>query len=212
MFPHGSYSGSIGLLAVSALAFLMMGMKTESVTRYKLISVGLLTIAAIITMLEPVLWDNLEIASFFDYGLAFSIAGVLLLALFIVILTHQVEHTHIHKPMLFGFMGLFCMLIMWISFIPLHLFKWEILVMVPPKEDVYCSILGIIILGTVIPFYLLQWVLTRTSVIFVCVLLGSIIPLYSISESIYLLEFNWYNLIASFFSVAAIITINYRFK
>ena len=212
MFPHPSYCGSFGLMGLLALIFLTMGMKTESITRYKLLSIGFLTVSAVLTMLEPVIWDNLEVSSFLNYGSALSVVGVMLLALFFVLLTHQLEHTHIHKPMLFAFMGLFCMLISWIFFIPLHLFKLEILMFTPPKEEIYWSILGVIVLGTMIPFYLIQWVLTRTSVLFVCVLLGSIIPIYGIAESVYFLEFNWLNLAASLLSAAAIITIQYRYK
>lgn len=189
-----------------------MGMKTESITRYKLIAIALLTISAFITIFEPVLWDNIDIASFFNYGLAFSGASVLLLALFFVILTFKLEHTHIHKPMLFGFIGLFCMIVMWLIFIPLHIYNFEPLTILPAKEEIYWYIVGIVVLGTVIPFYLIQWVLSRTSLLFVCVLLGSIIPLHGIAEAVYYLEWNWINLLASLFSVAAIFVINYRFK
>ena len=212
MFPNSSYSGSIGLLAVMALAFLCMGMKTESITRYKLISIFLLTSSAIITLFEPVLRGNVDLASLMNYGLAFSIIGVMLLALFFVILTYTLEHTHIHKPMLFGFIGLLCMLVMWISFIPLIIFKLESFSFPPPREEVYWDILGIISLGTVIPFYLIQWVLSRTSVLFVCVLLGSIIPLHGISEAVYFLEWNWVNFLASILSLAAIFVINYQYE
>ena len=187
-------------------------MKTESITRYKLIAIFLLTISATITILEPVLWDKIDFESFLNYGLVFSIVGVLLLALFFVILSHKLEHTHIHKPMLFGFIGLFCMLVMWSVFIPLQIYSLESLKIPPPKEEIYWYIVGIITLGTVIPFYLIQWVLSRTSLLFVCVLLGSIIPLHGIAEAVYLLEWNWINFLASLFSVAAIFVINYKFK
>lgn len=212
MTSQSSLCGCIGLLSLFALIFLMMGMKTESITRYKAISVFILTISAGLTVLEPVLWDKLEISSFINHGLVLSVIGILLLALFFVILVHKIEHTHIHKPMLFGFIGLYCMLFMWIFFIPLHIFNWEVLVFLPSKDQVYWNILGVVVLGTVIPFYLIQWVLTRTSILFVCVLLGSIIPLYGITESIYFLEFNWINLISAIFSIISIVLINYRYK
>lgn len=171
-----------------------------------------MTISAFITIFEPVLWDELEILSFLNYGLALSFAGVLLLALFFVVFNHKLEHTHIHKPMLFGFMGLFCMLIMWIFFIPLHNYGLEPLSFPPPNEEVYWYIIGIISVGVVIPFYLIQWALSRTSVLYVCVILGSIIPLHGIAESVYFLEWNWINLAASSFSVASILVINYKYK
>lgn len=212
LFPQSSYCGSVGLLALFALIFLFMGMKTESVTRFKVVAIGLLSVSALITIFEPVMWDGVEIMSFFNYGLALSFAGVLLLALFFVILNHQLEHTHIHKPMLFAFMGLFCMLVMWAVFIPLHIYNVEALTFPPSKEEVYWYIIGIISLGIVLPFYLIQWVLSRTSVLFVCVLLGSIIPLHGIAESIYFLEWNWVNLVASLFSIASILAINYHYK
>lgn len=191
---------------------MIMGMKTESITRYKLISILLLTVSAGFTILEPVLWDKIDISSLLNYGLALSVAGVLLLALFFVILSYKLEHTHIHKPMLFGFIGLFCMLVMWLFFIPLHIYNLEPLRFPPPKEEVYWYIVGIVALGTVIPFYLIQWVLTRTSVLFVCVLLGAIIPLHGIAEYVYFLEWNWINLLASLFSISAIFVMNYKFK
>lgn len=213
LFPQSSYCGSVGLLALFAVIFLFVGiMKTESVTRFKVLAIGLLSVSALITIFEPVMWDGVEIMSFFNYGLVLSLAGVLLLALFFVILTHKLEHTHIHKPMLFAFMGLFCMLVMWAVFIPLHIYSLEPLAFPPPREEIYWYIIGIIALGVVIPFYLIQWALSRTSVLFVCVLLGSIIPLHGIAEAIYFLEWNWVNLAASLLSVASILTINYQFK
>jgi solute carrier family 35, member F5 len=212
LFPQSSYCGSIGLLGILALMLMILGMKTESITRYKIIAIILLTFSALITIFEPVVWDKIDIISFLNYGLALSIAGVLLLALFFVVLCNKIEHTHIYKPMLFGFIGLFCMLVMWLVFIPLHIYNLEPLKFPPPKEEVYWYIIGIIALGTVIPFYLIQWVLTKTSILFVCVLLGSIIPLHGIAEAVYFLEWNWINLLASSFSLAAIIMINYRYK
>ena len=191
---------------------MLMGMKTESITRYKIFAIFLLAVSALITIFEPVVWDKIDFESFLNYGIALSVAGVLLLALFFVILCHEIEHSHIHKPMLFGFIGLFCMLIMWLVFIPLHIYNFEVLRFPPPKEEVYWYILGIIALGTVIHFYIFTWVLTKTSLLFVCVLLGSIIPLQGIAEAVYFLEWNWINLLASLFSVAAIVSINYRYK
>jgi len=195
-----------------ALLFMIIGMKTESITRYKLIAIILLTISALITIFEPIIWDEIDFVSFLNYGLALSMAGVMLLALFFVILSHKLEHTHIYKPMHFGFIGLFCMLVMWLVFIPLHIYNLEPLRFPPPREEVYWYIIGIITLGTVIPFYLIQWALTKTSLLFVCVLLGSIIPFHGIAEAVYFLELNWINLLASLFSLAAIITINYKYK
>ena len=212
MFPRSSYCGSIGLLAILAVIFMVMGMRTESITRYKLISVGLLTISALVTIFEPVLWDSVDIYSFVNYGVGMALAGVMLLALFFVLLIHQIEHTQIHKPLLFAFIGLLAMLVMWLGFIPLHIFGLEMVSIPPPIDDVYWYILGIVAFGTTIPLYLIQWVITRTSLLFVCVLLGSIIPLYGIVESVYFLEFNWLNLFASLLSVAAVFTINYKFK
>lgn len=212
MFPQSSYCGSIGLLAILAVIFMVMGMRTESITRYKLISVGLLTISALVTIFEPVLWDSVDIYSFVNYGVGMALAGVMLLALFFVLLIHQIEHTQIHKPLLFAFIGLLAMLVMWLGFIPLHIFGLEMVSIPPPIDDVYWYILGVVAFGTTIPFYLIQWVITRTSLLFVCVLLGSIIPLYGIVESVYFLEFNWLNLFASLLSVAAVFTINYKFK
>lgn len=212
MFPQSSYCGSIGLLAILAVIFMAMGMRTESITRYKLISVGLLTISALVTIFEPVLWDSVDIYSFVNYGVGMALAGVMLLALFFVLLIHQIEHTQIHKPLLFAFIGLLAMLVMWLGFIPLHIFGLEMVSIPPPIDDVYWYILGVVAFGTTIPFYLIQWVITRTSLLFVCVLLGSIIPLYGIVESVYFLEFNWLNLFASLLSVAAVFTINYKFK
>ena len=212
MFPQSSYCGSVGLLAVLAIIFMVMGMKTESITRYKLISIGFLTISALLTIFEPVLWDGVDICAFINYGVGLAVSGVILLALFFVILIHQIEHTQIHKPLLFAFIGLLSMLFMWLGFIPLHVFGLELVTIPPPNEDVYWYIFGVVIFGTTIPFYLIQWVLTKTSILFVCVLLGSIIPLYGIIESVYFLEFNWFNLLASILSVAAILTINYKFK
>ena len=212
MFPQSSYCGSIGLLAILAVIFMVMGMRTESITRYKLISVGLLTISALVTIFEPVLWDSVDIYSFVNYGVGMALAGVMLLALFFVLLIHQIEHTQIHKPLLFAFIGLLAMLVMWLGFIPLHIFGLEMVSIPPPIDDVYWYILGVVAFGTTIPFYLIQWVITRTSLLFVFVLLGSIIPLYGIVESVYFLEFNWLNLFASLLSVAAVFTINYKFK
>lgn len=169
-------------------------------------------LSAAVTIFEPVMWDELDIMSFLNYGLMLSLAGVLLLALFFVILAHKLEHTHIYKPLLFGFVGLFCMLVMWIVFIPLHVYNVEPLAFPPAREEVYWYIIGIISLGVVIPFYLIQLVLTRTSVLFVCVLLGSIIPLHGIAESVYFLEWNWINLAASIFSFASILAVNYQYK
>ena len=212
MFPQSSYCGSIGLLAILAVIFMAIGMRTESITRYKMISVGLLTISALMTIFEPVLWDSVDIYSFVNYGVGMALAGVMLLALFFVLLIHQIEHTQIHKPLLFAFIGLLAMLVMWLGFIPLHIFGLEMVSIPPPIDDVYWYILGVVAFGTTIPFYLIQWVITRTSLLFVCVLLGSIIPLYGIVESVYFLEFNWVNLFASLLSVAAVFTINYKFK
>lgn len=212
MFPQSSYCGSIGLLAILAVIFMAIGMRTESITRYKMISVGLLTISALVTIFEPVLWDSVDIYSFLNYGVGMALAGVMLLALFFVLLIHQIEHTQIHKPLLFAFIGLLAMLVMWLGFIPLHIFGLEMVSIPPPIDDVYWYILGVVAFGTTIPFYLIQWVITRTSLLFVCVLLGSIIPLYGIVESVYFLEFNWVNLFASLLSVAAVFTINYKFK
>lgn len=212
LFPQSSYCGSIGLIGILALLFMIMGLKTESITRYKLFAIILLTISAFLTIFEPVFWDKIDFGSFLNYGLALSVAGVLLLALFFVILCHKIEHTHIYKSMLFGFIGLFCMLVMWLVFIPLHIYNFEFLRFPPPKEEIYWYIIGIIALGTVIPFYLIQWVLTKTSLLFVCVLLGAIIPLHGMAEAVYFLEWNWINLLASLFSVAAIISINYKYK
>jgi hypothetical protein len=48
--------------------------------------------------------------------------------------------------------------------------------------------------------------------LFVCVLLGAIIPLHGIAESVYFLEWNWINLLASLFSISAIFVMNYKFK
>ena len=199
-------------MPIFAVIFMLIGMKTEPITRYKLISVGLLTISALLTVLEPVLWDGIDIYSFLNYGVGLALAGVMLLALFFVLLTHQIEHTQIYKPLLFAFIGLLGMLFMWLGFIPLHIFGLEVVNIPPPIDDVYWYILGTVVFGATIPFYLIQWVLTRTSILFVCVLLGSIIPLYGIIESVYFLEFNWINLLASTLSVAAIFTINYKFK
>ena len=85
-------------MPIFAVIFMLIGMKTEPITRYKLISVGLLTISALLTVLEPVLWDGIDIYSFLNYGVGLALAGVMLLALFFVLLTHQIEHTQIYKP------------------------------------------------------------------------------------------------------------------
>lgn len=189
-----------------------MGMKSESITRYKMISIALLTLAASLTILEPIIWEGVDIYSFLNYGVGLSFAGVMLLALFFVILMHQIEHTQMHKPLLFAFIGLFGMLFIWLGFIPLHIFGLEVVTIPPPIDEVYWQILGVVVFGITIPFYLIQLVLSKTSVLFVCVLMGSIIPLHGIVESVYFLEFNWVNLVSSILSVAAIFTINYKFK
>ena len=67
-------------------------------------------------------------------------------------------------------------------------------------------------MGTVIPFYVIQWVQSRTSLLFVLVLLGAIVPLHGIAESVYFLEWNWINFVASLLSVSAILLVNYRYK
>lgn len=212
MFPQSSYCGSVGLLAILSIIFMVMGMRTESITRYKIISILLLTLSAVLTILEPILFDGVDIYSFLNYGVGLSMAGVALLALFFVILMHQIEHTHMHKPLLFAFIGLFGMLIIWLVFIPLHIFGLEVVRIPPPIDEIYWQILGVVIFGTMIPFYLIQWVISKTSLLFVCVLMGSIIPLHGIVESVYFLEFNWVNFVSSILSVAAIFTINYKFK
>lgn len=212
MFPQSSYCGSVALLSASALFFMIIGLKSESITRYKVISILLLTISAGLTIMEPTIWDRIEWTFLLNYGFAVSIIGVLTLALFFAILSRKVEHTHIHKPLVFAFIGLFCMLFMWIVLIPFHVFNYEALIFPPPQEQVYWSILGIVLFGTVLPFYMIQWVSTRTSVLYVCVLLGAIIPLHGISEAIYLLEFNWVNLVASIISLSSIFLINFRYK
>ena len=191
---------------------LIVGMRTESITRYKSISIALLTVSAIITMTEPIMWDQVEWNSFVNYGLGLSLVGVMLLAVFFVILAHKIEHSHLSKPLFFGFMGLLSMLVLWLAFIPLHAFNVEILTFPPPREDVYWYMLGIVVLGTVIPFYLIQWVWSRTSLLFVLVLLGAIIPLHGVAEAVYFLEWNWVNLVASILSISSIIIVNYRYK
>lgn len=212
MFPQSSYCGSVGLLAILSVIFMIMGMKTESITRYKMISIVLLTVSALLTIFEPIIWDGVDVYSFLNYGVGLSVAGVMLLALFFVILMHQIEHTQMHKPLLFAFIGLLGMLFMWLGFIPLHIFGLEVLRIPPPIDKIYWQILGVVVFGTTIPFYLIQWVLSKTSILFVCVLMGSIIPLHGIVESVYFLEVNWVNLVASILSVAAIFTINYKYK
>lgn len=212
MFPHSSYCGCVGLLAILALIFMLLGMKTESITRYKLVSISLMTVSAILTIFEPILLEGVEIYSIINYGVGLAFSGIMLLALFFVIFMHQIEHTQIHKPLLLSFIGLFSMLVMWLGFIPLHIFQFEEVKLPPPNDKIYWYIVGVVLFGTTIPVYLIQLVLTKTSTLFVCVLLGSIIPLYGIIDSVSLLEFNWINLIASILSVASIITINYKFK
>lgn len=213
LFPQSSYCGSIALLGGLVLCMmLVLGIRTESITRFKAISIALLTASGVVTLLEPLIWDQIDLSSFVNYGLGLSLVGVFLLAVFFVILTHRIEHSHLSKPLFFGFMGLLSMICLWVVFIPLQVFQLELIAFPPPREDVYWYILGIVLMGTVIPFYVIQWVQSRTSLLFVLVLLGAIVPLHGIAESVYFLEWNWINFVASLLSVSAILLVNYRYK
>ncbi len=212
LFPQSSYCGGMALMSVFALVFLLPGLAPETITRYKVSAVLLITAAALLTLAEPALWKDLQWIQYASIGYLLLIIGVVLLALVGTLIARLTEHTSIQKPLIFAFIGLFWMLVGWIGFIPLHLFGVERLVPFPPDATVYWHISLVVLLGSVLPVYLMQWALTRTSVLFMCVGLGAIVPLHGVSEAVYLMEWNWINFGASLVSIAGIILINIRFK
>lgn len=212
LFPQSSYCGGMALQSGFALILILTGLAHETITRFKVCSVVLMTIAALLTLAEPALWKDIKWLDYASIGYILLISGIFLFALIWVLIARLTEHTSIQKPLIFAFIGLLWMLIGWVAFIPLHLFSIEPLNPFPPDPTVYWYILIIVLTGAIVPIYLLQWTLTRTSVLFVSVAIGAIIPLHGIAESIYRFEWNWVDFGASIISLAAIILVNYRYK
>lgn len=192
---------------------MVIGLKTESITRWKLASIGLITVSSMITIVEPNLTDLFDLKIFIDSAFIITVLGVLLLSLFFTSMARLTEHSGIQKPLIFAFIGLFCMITLWVCFIPFQMYGIEKLAFPPSKEEVYWHILGVIVFGCVIPMYLMQWVMNRTSVLYITVLLGSFtIPLHGISEAVQKTQWNWFDLISSIFSAISIFFINFKYK
>lgn len=212
LFPQSSYCGGMALQsALALLLFVIPGVVEESLTRFKLAAVSLITVAGLLTVSEPALLDPAAWTGYASIGYLLLLAGILLLTLVWCLVARFCEHTNIQKPLIFAFIGLLWMLSGWTVFIPLHLFGVEPLQAFPPDARVYWYLLLICLLGACVPVYLIGWTLSRTSVLFVGVGLGAIVPLHWVSEAIYLRQWSWINFGAAVISIAGIVLINTRY-
>lgn len=213
LFPQSAYCGGLALQGPFAMLFaLLPGLRSERVTRYKLGAAALVAVAALLTLAEPALWRGSTWIQYASIGYAMLVSGVGLLALVWCLVARLTEHTSIQLPLIFAFIGLLWMLVGWIGFIPLHVLGIEPLVAFPPDAAVYWHIGGVALLGAIVPVYLLQWALTRTSVVFVSVGLGAIVPLHWVSEAVYRVEWNWVKFGAAVVALGGLVLVNTRYK
>ncbi|XP_050388484.1 solute carrier family 35 member F5 [Patella vulgata] len=116
-------------------------------------------------------------------GALWALCGAILYALYLVSLRRKVDHEDkLDIPMFFGFVGLFCSLIMWPGFLILHYSKSEEFVWPTKSQWFFITVNGLV--GTVFSEFLWLWGCFLTSSLIGTLALGLTIPLTMIADSV----------------------------
>jgi hypothetical protein len=160
----------------------------------------------------PLLQGNIDLDSAFLVNHGLVLAGSALFSVFWMVLARQCEHTDIQYPLVLAFIGMYTMLTGWIVLVALYATGTELVAFPPPQAAAYSAIILIIFLAVLLPLYMIQAIVQKTSVLYALVGFGaSLLPIYSAARSLVALEFNAVSLFASVLAFSALVAINVRF-
>ncbi|XP_064646620.1 solute carrier family 35 member F5-like isoform X2 [Lineus longissimus] len=127
--------------------------------------------------------SDLNIESEIPLGALWALCGALLYAIYLVTLKRKVDNEDkLNLPMFFGFVGFFCMIILWPGFFILHYSKAEVFEWPTKMDWVYLVANGVI--GTVLSEILWLWGCFLTSSLMGTLSLSLTIPLTMIADTV----------------------------
>ncbi|XP_061189405.1 solute carrier family 35 member F5-like isoform X1 [Saccostrea echinata] len=124
-------------------------------------------------------------------GALWALCGSMLYALYLVSLRRRVDHEDkLDITMFFGFVGLFCILLLWPGFFILHFSGTEVFTLPNSRQWLFITINGLI--GTVLSEVLWLWGCFLTSSLIATLALSLTIPLTMLADVIWKgVTYNW---------------------